>query len=189
MAIATTERMSEEAYRKFALGDTQGRWELIDGLVREKPEVTVAHDWSGMNLVRDLHMQLDPNRYRVSVSHARLRVSAETYFIPDVVVIPTDIMRPLVGDPSALNAYPDPVPLVVEVWSPSTGRRDLLVKLLGYQGRGDLEIWRIHPYERTVTAWVRQPDGTYAETVYREGTVQLTSLPGVAINLWTLFAT
>jgi len=25
-----------------------------------------------------------------------------------------------------------------------------------------LEIWRIHPDERTLTSWQRQPDGSYA---------------------------
>ncbi len=54
--------------------------------------------------------------------------------------------------------------------------------------RGDTEIWLIHPYERTLTAWRRQPDGTYAETVYRGGPVQPATLPDVTIGLDTLFA-
>jgi hypothetical protein len=45
-------------------------------------------------------------------------------------------------------------------------------KLREYKGRGDQEIWRIHPHERTLTAWRRQPDGSCSETVYRTGTVQ-----------------
>jgi Uma2 family endonuclease len=188
MVIVATERMSEEAYREFALGDTHGRWELADGQLWEKPEVTAAHDWAAMNLVRPLLLQLDPGQHRISIDHARLRVSAGTYFIPDVVVIPTRLILPLLDDPKGLNAHAEPLPLVVEVRSPSTGRRDLRVKLAGYQRRGDLEIWFIHPIERTVTTWVRQPDGSYLETVYREGTIQLTALPGAAIEVRALFA-
>lgn len=60
-------------------------------------------------------------------------------------------------------------------------------KLREYQRRGDTEIWRIHPYERTLTAWCRQPDGTYTETVQRSGTVQPAALPGVGIELDRLF--
>ena len=57
-----------------------------------------------------------------------------------------------------------------------------------YHQRGDLEIWYVHPYERTLTAWRRRPDGMYAESVYRGGVVRPESLSGVAINLDALFA-
>ena len=80
------------------------------------------------------------------------------------------------------------MPLVVEVWSPSTGDYDVETKLQEYQRRGDLEIWRIHPYEQTLTAWRRQPDGSYTETLYRGGRVQPVALPNVTIDLDDLFA-
>ncbi len=35
------------------------------------------------------------------------------------------------------------------------GRVDVESKLPDYRRRGDLEVWRIHPYERTLTAWRR----------------------------------
>jgi Uma2 family endonuclease len=81
----------------------------------------------------------------------------------------------------------DPLPLVVEVWSPSTGGYDVDAKLPIYQQRGDLEIWRIHPFERTVTAWRRQANGSYTETIYREGILAPVALPGVSITLDELF--
>ena len=71
---------------------------------------------------------------------------------------------------------------MVEVWSPSTGAYDVETKLQGYRERGDAEIWFIHPYERTLTAWRRQPDGSYAEETYRGGLVPVASLPGVVID-------
>jgi Uma2 family endonuclease len=83
--------------------------------------------------------------------------------------------------------YTEPLPLVVEVWSPSTGRYDVDRNVPEYQRRGDLEIWRIHPLERTLTAWRRQPDGSYAETVYRSGTVEPVALSAVVIDLEALF--
>jgi Uma2 family endonuclease len=78
---------------------------------------------------------------------------------------------------------------VVEVWSPTTGNYDLETKLGEYQRRGDREIWLIHPYDRTLTTWRRQPDGSYAESHHDHGgTVQPTALPGVTIDLDALFA-
>ena len=89
--------------------------------------------------------------------------------------------------PQRLEVYDEPMPLVVEVWSPSTGDYDVEEKLREYQRRGDLEIWRIHPYKRTLTAWVRQPNGSYSETLYRSGTIRPTNLTGVEFDLAGLF--
>jgi Uma2 family endonuclease len=78
--------------------------------------------------------------------------------------------------------------LVVEVWSPSTGGYDIEAKLTEYQLRGDLEIWRVHPFERTVTTWIRQLDSGYLETLHGSGVVRPVVLPGVAIDLDALFS-
>jgi Uma2 family endonuclease len=86
-----------------------------------------------------------------------------------------------------LAIFSGPLPLVVEVWSSSTGDYDVDTKVSVYQQRGDLEIWRIHPYERTLTSWQRQPDGSYQETMHRGGSVAPIGLPGVTIDLGTLF--
>ena len=188
MSITKTETMSEEAYRRFALGDPQGQWELHGGQLREKPGMSVEHGDIMMHLVALLHNQLDRSEYRVRASHARLRRSADTYYVPDLAVVPAAIVQALLQHPGSLDAYADPLPLVIEIWSPWTGGYDINEKLPDYQRRGDLEIWRVHPYERTLTAWRRRPDGTYLESVYRGGIVHLELLPGVEINLDALFA-
>ena len=96
----------------------------------------------------------------------------------------TDLLR---GRRDVLEAYDAPLPLVIEVCCPSTGDYDVDTKLGEYQRRGDLEIWRIHPFDRTLTAWRRQPDGSYTESQYAGGTVQPVALPNVTIDLDTLF--
>jgi Uma2 family endonuclease len=131
MVIAQTEQMSEQAYREFALGDCGGRWELVDGYLREKPGMTVFHGDVMMRLVELLLRQIDRNAYLVRVQHARTRVSSETY-VPDVAVVPTPLVRALRENPNSLDSYADPLPLVVEIWSPSTGDYDIDAKLPGY---------------------------------------------------------
>jgi Uma2 family endonuclease len=91
-------------------------------------------------------------------------------------------------DENQFEVYSQPVPLVVEVWSPSTGEYDVDTKFPEYRLRGDLEIWRLHPDKRTLTTWRRQPDGTYHEELIRGGIVRPMALPGVSINLDELFA-
>lgn len=186
MAATIATRMTERAYRALALTEAGKLTELWDGEPREKPAMSIGHGWSMSKLGYDLMRQLDWNSYQVRVNSGRARVTSETYFIPDVLVIPTAFVREL-GDVRSLDAYDRPLPLVVEVWSPSTGGYDVAEKLAGYQARGDAEIWSLHPYERTLTVWRRQSDGGYTETVYREGVVRPSSLPGVVIDLAELF--
>lgn len=59
---------------------------------------------------------------------------------------------------------------------------DIAAKLPIYQARGDREIWCIHAYERTLTVWRRQADGSSSEDLYRGGIVPVLSLPGVTID-------
>ena len=186
MAIETRTRLSGEAYERLALAEPDRKWELRDGHPREKPGMTAAHNWLALKLGHFLLLQLDWSVYQVRVDAGRVHRPAATYYIPDVFVMPTAFVIPLF-DQHVLEVYDQPLPLVVEVWSRSTGDYDVAEKLTVYQQRGDLEIWRIHPYERTLTSWRRLPDGTYEETLHREGAISPTALPGVEIDLAALF--
>jgi Uma2 family endonuclease len=180
--------MTEEEFRAFSLGDGKGQWELVGGELRERPVMGVRHGGVMETMVMLLHQKLDRKEYRLRIQHARLRRSADTYYIPDIAVIPKALVMALFDLPGeTLDAYPESLPLAIEIWSPSTGRYDIREKLPDYQARGDLEIWYIHPYERTLTAWRRQSDGSYSETIYTEGIVRPESLPDVAIDLEELF--
>jgi Uma2 family endonuclease len=180
--MAIVNHISEQEYRELALNEQDRLWELWDGVPREKPLMSMKHDNVSFYLALALANQLDRGVYRVNVNGGKPRRSPRDYYIPDVVVIPAAFQVPFEHDPRAFNAFADPLPLVVEVWSPSTGHYDFETKLQGYRERGDAEIWFIHPYERTLTAWRRQPDGSYAEETHRGGLVPVGSLPGVVID-------
>jgi Uma2 family endonuclease len=187
MVATQARRMTEEEFRAFSLGDDAGHWELVRGALREKPPITAKHGGAIDHLLAVLYAQLDRNEFRIRTTHARLRRSADTYYIPDIAVIPTALVQALLDHPDVtLDAYPESLPLVIEIWAPSTGRYDIRDKLPDYQARGDREIWYVHPYERTLTAWRRQPNRTYKETIYRSGVVRSESLPSVAFDLEAL---
>jgi Uma2 family endonuclease len=185
MAIET--RISEDTYERLALAEPDRKWELRDGVLREKPGMTAAHNELAVTLGYMLLSQLDRATYRVRIDAGRLQRPGATYFIPDVFVIPTAYVIPLMDQQDVLEVYDQPLPLVVEVWSRSNGEYDLEEKLAVYQQHGDLEIWRIHPYERALTARRRLPDGSYDETIHCEGVTGPTALPGVEIDLTALF--
>jgi Putative restriction endonuclease len=83
---------------------------------------------------------------------------------------------------SGVAGRPSPAPCDPATLPPTPDFRLLLTKLQGYRERRDSEIWFIHPYERTLTIWRRQPDESYAEEIYRGGVVPVASLPGVVID-------
>jgi Uma2 family endonuclease len=181
--MAVVNRISEQEYRELALNEEERLWELWDGVPREKPFMSLMHGDVSTYLGALLTYQLDRRAYRVYVNGGRVRRSERNYYIPDVAVVPASLVLPFRSDPRSLNAFADPLPLVVEVWSRTTGHYDFAVKLQAYRERGDAEIWLIHPYERTLTAWRKQVDGGYTETLYRGGIVPVISLPDVTIDL------
>jgi Uma2 family endonuclease len=121
----------------------------------------------------------------VRVNAGRLRRGERTYYIPDVMVIPRNAANR--SEPASIEIYDQPLPFVAEVWSPSTGDYDVDRKFPGYQARGDFEIWRLHPYEKTLTIWRRRDDGGYDESIQKCGAVHLVGLPGVLVDLDEVF--
>ena len=179
--------VAEDSYRRVSLLDPDGHWELHDGMLREKPGMSIAHGGTTNKLAVVLQNQLGWDEYRVRNNCSRLRISTRRTYIPDIAVVPRALDLALWENPYALELYEAPLPLVVEVWSPTTGGYDIAAKLENYQLRGDDEIWYLHPYDRTLTAWVREEDRSYRSQVYRGGTVPSARLPVVAIDLAWLF--
>ncbi len=179
--------ISIETYERVALEDGDATWELECGRLREKPPMTTAHNRTARLLRRQFERQLPEDQYDIAET-ARLRRGSGAYYVPDLVIIPADLLAAAIARPHELEVYDAAVPVVVEVWSPSTGDYDVGEKLPEYQRRGDAEIWLIHPYERWLKAWRRQADGMYAEALFTSGTVEPLALPGVRIELMRLFA-
>lgn len=175
-----------DAYEALALRERGRRWELFLGTPRKKPPMTQERQTTAWWLAHMIGNQVDPRQFQVRDNGSRAG-SGSTYFIPDVIVIPRAAMKSH-GPDGPLETYADPVPFVAGVWSRSTATYDVDTKFPEYRRRGDHEIWRIDPYRREVTAWRRQPDGSYSEAQYEAGVVRIESLPGVEISLDTLFS-
>lgn len=177
-----------QSFESIALEDPERNWELYRGQLREKPATSVSHNRTMARLAHQLSTQLDIQNYEVRSNTGRLRYGDEIYFVPDIYVISVE----LVAQSNAvltesLEVIADPLPFVAEVWSPSTGNYDIEQKIPEYQRRGDREVWRIHPWERSVRRWVLQAEGTYQESNHLGGIIEPVALPAVRIDLDALF--
>ena len=179
----------EQTFEELALANPDRKLELHDGRLVEKPPMADAHEEYVHELYDLLRGQLDPRSYLVRLNSMRVSRSERNYFIPDVCVTPATSTVAERKQSKRLSVFRNAVPLVVEVWSPSTGDYDVETKFAEYRRRGDLEIWRLHPYDQTLTAWVRQADGSYVATVHRGGIIRPVALPGVEVDLDALFST
>ena len=178
MAAIDTTLVREQAYHRVDRRDPDGQWELHNGHLRAKPGMTFAPNHLAFRLAVLLDRQLNRTEFVAGQNGGRVRRGATNVSIPDVFVAPIARAKSLRVRDDLLEVYSDPLPLVVDVWSPSTGAYDVNEKLAGCQPRGDLETWRRHPYGRTMTAWRRQLDGSYQETVFTRGMVQPMTFPG-----------
>lgn len=179
--------VSPATYEQVALEDSDVTWEYVCGRLREKPGMTQEHNSVAGVLTFLIQSQLSLRSYRALSNASRLRVGTGNSYVPDVIVIPSGLAKTKSGS-RKLETYDEALPFVAEGWSPSTGAYDIDTKLPDYLARGDEVVWRVHPYEKTVRAWTRQPDGAYLESEHTGGVVAIASLPGVTIDLAELFS-
>lgn len=171
-----------------SLEETDGRHELYDGELREKPSMSFGHNLTMRRLVWQLITQLAFESFEVLQNAGHTAIPGGNSYIPDVAIVPANLTEAFHAAPRTFESYAAPLPFVVEIWSPSTGRYDIDRKLPGYQARGDLEIWRIHPFDQIVRIWRRNDDGSYVESETRGGTVTLHALQHVTVDLDALWA-
>jgi Uma2 family endonuclease len=180
--------ISVETYERVALEDNDALWELDCGRLRQKPPMTAAHNHTTRLLRRQIERHLPESAYEIAET-ARLRIASGSFYVPDLVVLPVALVAEALRQPHELEVYTAALPLVIEVWSPSTGDYDVNTKIPEYQRRGDREIWLIHPCERWLRAWRREPDGSYTEALYTgDALVEPIMLPGARIELAKVFA-
>ncbi len=89
--------ISEQTYRQVALEDPEGHWELYSGEMRRKPGMTAEHNFTTVEVGYQLRQQLDPEEFQVRVNMGHVRWSSQHYYIPDVLVIPTRLVRTQLG--------------------------------------------------------------------------------------------
>ena len=176
----------QHTYADYLTWSDGGRDELINGIayVREPPAPSRFHQ----ELVGELHFQvrlaLEGKSCRVYIApfDVRLPKSGEaddcvdTVVQPDVLIV-CDLTK---LDERGMRGAPD---WIAEVLSPATASHDQIVKLPIYERAGVLEVWLVHPTDRTLSIY-RLEDGCYGRPLILElkGRTAIGAIPGVSID-------
>ena len=177
-------RMSLDEF--LALGETDGKWELDDGVLYIMASGSPDHQFLMLQFCRHLDDYLDgfdqtPAQFYhaiTTVLSRKLQRAPE----PDIVII-LNKNRGIVGR-KWVEGTPD---IVVEILS-TDRNRDLVRKRQIYAEAGVLEYWPIDPRNDTVTQ-LELRDGAYVERAVLGVNDALTTplLPGLAIPLAGIF--
>ena len=169
------------------------RRELIDGFIKLFPAPRRVHAEVSFSIAWHLEAILKQNKGRCKVYVApfdvRFPKDGETSDKKIYTVVQPDIC--VVCDPSKLDdrgccGAPD---MIVEIFSPKTGRRDLYEKFALYEEHGVKEYWIVHPGDKTIQVFLLQENGKYNDGVFYEfeGKAPVHVFDGYLIDLDDIF--
>ena len=133
----------------YALPDER-RVELIDGVFYDMAAPSILHQ----KLLGELHLQFEDCAAHcgkecdvlLSPCDVQLDMDNKTMLQPDLFVVCRDYERTA----HAFGGAPD---LVIEILSPSTRDKDIMVKTKKYREAGVREYWLVDPANRIVICW------------------------------------
>lgn len=180
--ILPTRRLTVDKFLAWAVRQTEGKYELIDGVVIMQQ----AQRWGHSKVKAEVYLVLRDAvaaagvPYYVAPDGPTVRISKHEAFVPDALVAP-------LPEPAWESLeVADPV-IVVEVLSPSTARTDATTKLKGYFQVPSVRHYLIvDPESRAITHHKRgRGEGVKGRTV-RKGALALNP-PGIEIHLADVF--
>ena len=184
IAITAVKPKPKLTYEDYASLPDDERYELIDGELIPMPSPSVFHQL----LIFSIGVPLREFVRRLSLGEVipapiDVVLSATDVVQPDIIFI-SNARSHIIAEANIRGA-PD---LAIEIISPSTQRRDRIVKRNLYARHGVREYWLIDPYGKTVTVLILGANGYDTYAVFGEDdTLTSPTLPDFALNLSDLF--
>ncbi len=172
-------RMTADAY--FKLGETDQRYELIDGVVCMSPSASALHQRIIARIAAEIIAYLNENPVGEVYVEADVLFGpgpsgGDLVYRPDVTFLGSDKAA---GVDDRIDVVPD---VVVEIISPSSRRCDTETKRSDYQRFGVAEYWIIDPIETSMT-FLRLQQARYAEVAPQDDSFSSEAIPGFDLDL------
>ena len=167
--------------------------ELINGIIKMLPAPLSIHARVSRKIVRHLDDITIKNKCNCEVFYAPFDVrlpkhgEKEDHHIdsvvqPDICVI-CDLSK---IDERGCCGAPD---MIVEILSPSTGKKDLTEKFALYEDSGVTEYWVVYPNDKAIHVFLLQENGKYSDGIVYElaGKVPVHVFDDFLIDLENIF--
>jgi Uma2 family endonuclease len=148
-------------------------YELVDGVLLVTAAPNVAHQRAAGALYRLLTAAC-PEHLEVFVAPLDFQPTSRRSLQPDVLVVAREHAHG--------SALREPLALAVEVLSPSTRARDLVLKPSLYAEAGVEVYWVVDPDEVSITTFGLQ-SGAYVQTGFAQGAEELATDAPYAVRI------
>ncbi|MCL2067240.1 MAG: Uma2 family endonuclease [Treponema sp.] len=186
-ALSVPEESGRYTYNDYLGWEGPERYQLINGEAFLMSSPTVEHQAILIELSTQFHIWLRGKPCRVFAAPLDVRLFPEEDGSDDTVVQP-DLLVVCDINKLAKGSVNGSVDLAVEIISPSTSKKELLLKFQAYLDSGVREYWVIDPEQKLVQVHIYE-NGKYISSGYKENAViQSYVLEGFSVDLKTLWA-
>jgi Uma2 family endonuclease len=178
-------------YADYLTWPEDERWEIIDGVPYMQAAPSWQHQTISVELTRQFANFLQQKPCRVFTAPFDLRLPEESesddeitnVLQPDIVVICDN--KGLKG--TGFYGIPE---LIIEISSPSTSRKDKVLKFNKYEKAGVKEYWIVEPEGKFISVFTLQENKRYGrpETYTEKDKVKVSVFPDITIDLTPVFA-
>ena len=183
--LAPYEGKKKLTYKDYAkIPEEPGfRYEVIDGILIRDPSPSFHHQRVSRRLQRileDYFHETDPQG-EVFNAPLDLNLTVHTVVQPDLMYFPGN--RPARNDP--VDSVPE---LIVEILSPSTSRKDRVLKLNHYQSSGVPHYWILDPEGCFIEAYELRDEHYVSMVRSANGIFSHPGFPGLSFDIDELFS-
>ena len=179
------------SYADYLTWDESERWEIIDGVPYMQAAPSRIHQEISMELSTQFHTYLKGKTCRVFAAPFCVRLDVEKNDNDIKNVVEPDIT--IVCDSSKLDekgckGSPN---MIVEILSPSTGKKDRVDKFNKYEKAGVKEYWVVEPDQKLVSVFLLQSSSRFGrpEMYTDEDKITVSIFPDLIIDLSVVFST